>query len=86
MTVKIFRMDDCMWYAAESLEAAVAGYEADHDCLPPDDDANEVSDADMDRLQFVDEDGVTRRSFREELTRRVAAGDVFPQIFASTEY
>jgi len=86
--IKVFRLDDIEWWAGESLEACVA--EGRRQCGPecyPDEPSEqyELSDEAMQRLKFVDEDG-TERTFAEELARRVAAGESFPQPFAATDY
>lgn len=75
--------------AGADVESVKAAYVAeigggDPGCLG-DYEPEVVTDADMDRLKFTDDDG-TKRTFREELGRRVAAGDKFPCFFASTEY
>jgi hypothetical protein len=90
-------MDSCDWWIARTLEEAIADYRAgwaDADLT----EARELTDAELDRLVFVDlapdpEHGrdpeisaTVRRSFRQELARRVAAGLSEPGIFASTEY
>ena len=88
-TIKIYSMDDCTWYAAESEESAIAAYAADTDLEASDMDVFEVSDLAMDSLMFSDDPGVTnatRRTFREQLAIEVADGTHFPCLFASTEY
>ncbi len=90
-TIKVYAMDDCTWYAAESLESATAAYKADvgHD---DDLDPNELTDEQMDRLQFTDDEPGApptecgKRSFREQLVKEVANGTKFPCMFACTEY
>lgn len=54
----------------------------------PEDEIAEVEWSQMFRKTYVDESGseVVRRSFREELDRRVAAGLSAPELFASTEF
>lgn len=39
----------------------------------------------MQRLKFIDEDG-SERTFAEELARRIAAGEKFPQQFAAEDW
>jgi hypothetical protein len=87
-TVKVFAMNDCEWWAAETLEQAKADYlketgteEADE----PFDDPHELDEEAMDHLRFTDEDG-TSRSFREQLEKMVSDGCEFPSFFATTEY
>lgn len=96
--IKIFKMNDCDWWAAETLD------EAKLDCVhtfggvwPEDaeeflDDPYEVGDEHLDKLWFVDADEMdangepVRRTFREELNRMIESGEEFPCPFASTEY
>jgi hypothetical protein len=89
--MKVFRVNDCEWYMAETLEQAVDLCAKDCE-LPADEAAHdpcEVSDADMQRLIFTDDmanpRGSDRRTFAEELARRVAAG-AGPGAFATTEF
>jgi hypothetical protein len=85
--MKVFALDDIEWWAGPSLEACVAAGKAacGDDCYDEPDDYAELDDAAMQRLVFVDDDG-TRRSFAEELARRVAAGETFPQPFAASDW
>ena len=89
--MKVFSMNDCDWWIAETIEDAKRDYLAEVSGLPEDvlEDPCEVSDADMDRLMFVTEPKLgiksERHSFREELSRRVESGEG-SQLFASTEY
>lgn len=98
--IKIFKMNDCDWWAAETLE------QAKEDCVttfggryPEDaeeflDDVREVPGGNMSKLRFVDPDesdettasGYVERTFRQELNDRIERGEKFPQPFASTEY
>lgn len=88
MSIKVFQLDDCDWWAGENLPDVIA--EARKQCGPDtyedaETDAVEMSDEAMRTLQFVDEDG-TKRTFAEELQRMIDAGDTLPSLFASTEY
>jgi hypothetical protein len=84
--IKVFKLNDCDWWAASDLEAAKAAYieqtgEEDFD------DAYELSDHQMEFLKFRrDDDNHTEVSFKEELERRLRDGETFPCFFASTEY
>lgn len=94
---RVFMLNDYEWYMARSLDEAKAtaaeqwGYtieQCERDELF--DEAEELDDAALDRLQFCDDthlpDGpMIKRSFREELARRSAI-DPKPQLFASTEW
>jgi hypothetical protein len=89
---RVYRMDDCDWWVARTLEEAKASYQhqtgVDDECI---EDARELSDAELDSLYFVDTDDRdrpvkgTRRTFRVELDQR-AAWLSKPELFASTEY
>ncbi len=88
VSVKVFAMNDCDWWAAETLDEAKTAYldqtgmtEADG----PFDDPYELDAKAMDRLRFSDNDGAVR-TFREQLERMLASGQKFPAFFASTEY
>jgi hypothetical protein len=85
--IKVFQLDDIEWWAGESLEACVAEgrRQCGDDCYPDDGVQGEVSSEAMQRLRFVDEDG-TFRTFAEELEKRVAADETFPQMFACEDY
>lgn len=82
---KVFRLNDCDWWMAESLEAAKADYTKETGLTEEDepfDDPHELDEETMDTLIFVD-DGI-KRTFREELARRIAIGDTLG-MFATTE-
>jgi hypothetical protein len=87
MALKVFKLNDYDWWAAETLEAAIADYRrdtgVDADELA---DARELTDAELDRLRFRDPD--TRKilnTFRAELEALNRAGVAGPVMFASTE-
>lgn len=90
--MKICQLNDCDWWIGESLEACKADYIAETgDPDTVDDDAHELTEAELERLTFVDCDEnerpiATKRSFREQLAIEVANGGTFPRMFASTEY
>lgn len=96
---RVFRVTDCEWWFARTLEEAIADCKretgVDDDYF---DEAHELTEEELDRLQFTDdpEDPLSaRRSFREELAARIelqrelltAHGIALrPELFASTEY
>ena len=98
--MKIFKLNDCDWYAAEDMESAIQQIMHDtdnarEDCV--DSSAHELTDDEMDRLQFIDdrenypmygdeaaEDGL--RSAREQLALMIERGDSFPCLFATMEF
>jgi hypothetical protein len=93
--VKVFRLNDCDWYAGASIGECVADYVktvgiAIEEAV--DKDARELTDADMERLKFHDfedegESGkVVVRTFKEQLALLIERGVEFPTFFASTEY
>ncbi len=81
--IRVYRMDDMEWWAGESLEACVAEgrRQCGDECYP--DDLYW-------QLVFIDEsDGAAppvKRTFAEELARRIAAGEKFPQPFAAEDW
>lgn len=93
--MKIYKMNDCDWIAAENLDEAklclavlidrgVVDAKFEEEYL---DDPYEISEEQWDKLKFVDEDDPKDvRSFREELQRMMDKGTKFPAFFASTEY
>ena len=86
--IRVYSMDDMEWWAGESLDDCVAEgrRQCGDECYPDDpDEQRELSDEEMQRLTFMDEDG-SKRTFAEELVRRVAAGEAFPQQFAAEEW
>lgn len=88
---RVYQLNDYEWWMARSLEDAIADWCSVTGCTTEDcDDARELTDAELDSFRFfdegVDESGNTiTRTFREELARRVAAGETEPQLFATTE-
>lgn len=87
-SIRVYRLDDYDWWAGESLSACLkeARAQCGDDCYPDDPSIqHELSDQTMQVMKFTDEDG-EKRSFAEELNRRIAAGEEFPQMFASTEF
>jgi hypothetical protein len=86
--MKVFYLNDCDWYIAATLEEAKGQCAADTG-LPVDEatepDAHELTDEDLDRLIFMDEDE-GKLTFRQELERQIATGNTKPRMFASTEY
>lgn len=87
--MKIYKVTDCDWWIASSAEEArasiIESYGND-DCVYPLDEIFELDGESMDRLKFYDEDHGVRRTFREELNRRIENGIKGPEMFASTEY
>lgn len=92
--VRVYRLDDFTWWAGYSLQSCIedAARNYDYDAEWSSESARQVTDDEMQRLTFVDEnedgsmDCATTRTFAAELQRRIEAGEQFPQFFASTEY
>jgi hypothetical protein len=83
--MKIFVLNDCDWWVAETLEQAKESYKLETG-EDSDDDARELTEEEMDHHIITSEDGV-KRTFREELRLRTEDGTLFPPtLFASTEY
>jgi hypothetical protein len=84
--LKVFRMNDYEWWMATTLD------EAKRLCmeyceLPEDeacDDPCELTEAEMQRLKYSDDDGRTVRTFAEQLARKIAGG-AGPGPFAFSE-
>lgn len=95
--IKIFQMNDCDWVAAETLAEAKQCL-ADHIDRGVVDEQFErdfikepyaISKEAMDKLKFLGDEGAPYEApvtFRQELKRRINAGEKFPQMFASTEF
>ena len=86
--IKIFQVDDTEWYAAETQEEAIAEamrLTGEDRAFYEEETQGEVSDEAMDRLHFIEEDGI-KKTFRQKLDEMIRAGEKFPCIFAMTEY
>lgn len=89
--MKIYHMDDCDWYAAESEEQAKAFYFEIAGYAPDDDAVWELDESDMERLTFTNDEagfwGLTegKHTFAAALVGAIAAGETAPFLFASTE-
>jgi hypothetical protein len=87
--MKVFMLNDYEWWAAESLEEAISACmmqcglsrEEAYD----ENSMGELPDSEMERLQFMDDDGV-QRSFKEQLQFMIDDSYPFPCIFATTEF
>jgi len=95
--MKVFRMNDHDWVAAETREQAEQFYrhvEVDECDLTEEEFReeqegqvpHELGSAAMTNLLFTDDDGKTKRTFQDQLDRLVEEKAEFPCIFASTEY
>jgi len=92
--IKVFRMNDCDWVAAETSEDAVVYYLDMISAKNTPEDRFEyleepieaLGDDDMKKLQFHDPEAGTKHSFADQLEAEKEAGRKFPSFFASTEY
>jgi hypothetical protein len=84
--MKVYRLNDCDWWAGESLQACADAYCAGVDLSPDEalDDPSELSDEEM-QQSFFDEEAGETRTFSEQLGRMIDSGVKFPAFFASTE-
>jgi hypothetical protein len=91
MQVNIYKLNDCDWVAAESIEEARTFYK-DLTGLSDDEafeDEYQLDDEELDRLRFTETDDFDKPlgecSFREHLAHALANGEAAPFFFASTE-
>lgn len=87
--MKIYRINELDYYMANSLNEAVECAAQDtglqNDEIYDDDFACELTDFDLDNLEYseeLDNGVIAHRTFREELEAR----EQIPQLFASSEY
>lgn len=91
-SVRVYRMDDMEWWVGESLAACVeeGRRQCGADCYPDSDEQHELSDAELQRLMFIDESDGTepavKRTFAEQLAREIAEGGPFPRPFAAEDW
>jgi len=86
--IKIFKVNDCDWVAAENVKDALECLASVTDVYEGD-VPEELTEEELDSHTFFDEDegeGQERKSFRQRLAELVAAVETFPQMFASSEY
>lgn len=86
--MKIYALNDAEWWIGPSLEACKEAY-SNPDGI--DDDAHELSDAELDGLTLTVVDGDEyptgeERSFRQQLEIEMANGGEFPRLFACSDY
>lgn len=82
--IYVFQINECCWFAGYSLEECIEEAAENYD-EQRDDEAREVSDIEMKRLKFFDEDTNETMTFAEQLDRMIAKGEKFPTLFAHTE-
>lgn len=95
LPLRVFRLNDCDWWIARTLEEAKVSYQADCGPMADEeafDEPRELTDEELDRLKFHDRDDADRiirktiRTFREELRQQIHVDPVTPRQFACTEY
>ena len=81
--VKVFEIGEEEWIAAHSRGEAIELYTrlTGIDPFAEGQDVTELGPAEMERLMYRDDDG--RRPFARQLEALVAAGETFPQWFAT---
>jgi|GEM_PF-1320270 len=96
-TIQVFPMNDCEWWAGETLDAVIAGMCEELSCEDKEELTAEghidefitaLTDDDLECLTYHDDENgeVVVRSFRAQLDKMVAEGKSFPCLFATTEY
>lgn len=87
MDIRVFKLDDCEWWAGESLVSCLiaAREQAGVECYDDPDEQCEVLQETLEHIKFVDEDGSVR-TMAEELRLQIEAGTTFPCILAATEW
>ena len=94
-SMRLWRMNDCDWYMARSLDEAKVALFADSGYAATEnigeeivDDPREVTAEEMQRLRFRGEEGGKEPecSFAERFAVEVARDGVTARMFASTEY
>ena len=90
--MKVFKLNDCEWWAGESLEEIKLVYLKETGVSEEEafDNPHELSDEEMDYYKFMfDESDTPLRepvTFRQKLAEMIKEGEEFPAFFASTEY
>lgn len=95
LPIRIFQIHDTEWWAGRTMDEVLAaaarawGFDVgSQDYQMMKDDAIELTDDTMDRLQYSydDDNAALKRSFRDELDLRIAdPTSTFPQFFAGVE-
>lgn len=95
LPLRVFRLNDCDWWLAHTLEEAKASYIADCGPMAEEeafDEPRELTKEELRTLHFVDTDenerriSKSRRQFRTELRRQIESDPITPRMFACTEY
>jgi len=95
LPLRVFRLNDCEWWLAPTLEIAKADYQKLCGPIPDEeafDEPRELSDDELCKRHFFDTDDneepikSSRRTFYEELRQQIKADPITPRLFACTEY
>lgn len=95
LPLRVFRLNDCEWWLAQTLAIAKADYQRCCGPMPDEeafDEPHELSDDELCKLHFVDTDDneapikASRRTFHEELRQQIKSDPITPRLFACTEY
>lgn len=95
LQLRVFRVNDCEWWLATTMEQMKVDYLATVGQMPDEeafDEPHELSDDELCKLHFVDTDDneapikASRRTFHEELRRQIKSDPITPRLFACTEY
>lgn len=97
--MKVFKINDTEWWMAATLNQAIVASVRNAGCTISDapdadelkqfegaeiDEPRELTDAELDSHEYIDERMRQRHSFREELAKRIAEG-ARTEMFATTE-
>jgi hypothetical protein len=98
--MKVFRMNDCDWWMAPTLNEAIVAYVRQTGCTISDnpdaeelkrfegaeiEDPRELTDAELESHNYIDERMREQHSFKVELEKRIREG-ARSEMFATTEY
>ena len=89
MAVKVFKLNQCDWWAGEDLETVKAAYLAEMGVDSEIDNPHEVTDLELQTLKFVEGDDPVPEegwTFKQQLDFMVLYDRKFPCFFASTEW
>lgn len=83
---RVYRLNDCDWWVARTLDEAIADYRRECGVDVCIEGEHELTEQELDRLMYCDEDCKKRIPFRQALKNMVDAGLSKPEMFASTEH
>lgn len=88
--IKVFRLNECEWYAGETAEECIAYAmeltgEPRASIVEDEDSISALSPEAMARYEFLNEAGKKEGSFQQQLDKMIASGETFPCLFACTE-